>query len=35
MKQKTKFLFRLILMILFVRPHRWRYEIDKLKEKQN
>jgi hypothetical protein len=35
MKQILGYILRLILMVLFVRPHRWRYEMDKLKEKQN
>jgi hypothetical protein len=35
MKQKVKFLMRVIVMILFIRPNRWKYEIDKLKKEQN
>ena len=35
MKQKVRFLIRLIVLILFIRPNRWKYEIDKLKKEQN
>jgi hypothetical protein len=35
MKDKIKLLFRLIFLILYVRPTRWKYEIDKLKKHKN
>jgi len=31
-KEKLKLWFRVLFIIVFIRPNRWRYEIDKLKK---